>query len=84
MAGNNGMFNGQNQDNRRLSELTETEIKEIALKYARADWHNVENALKNAGVEFDPKAVMKGLYLYKLSNLTGKVDRSFQLNIDDV
>ncbi len=80
------MFDNQNPkpDNRRLSELTETEVKEIALRYARADWHNVENALKNAGVEFDPQAVMKGLYLYKLSNLTNKVDRSFQLSIDDV
>lgn len=79
------MFNGnQTQDNRRLSELTEQEVKEIALKYARADWHNVENALNHAGVEYEPQAVMKGLYKYKLSLLTKKVDRSFKLDISDV
>lgn len=79
---NGNLFNGQ--DNRRLSELSETEVKEVALKYARADWHNVENALKHAGVEYDPTTVMKGLYKYKLSLLTNKVDRSFKLDINDV
>ena len=77
------LFNG-NKDNRRLSELNEQEVKEIALKYARADWHNVENALKFANVEYDPQTVMKGLYKYKLSLLTKKVDRSFKLDLSDV
>lgn len=77
------MFNQQN-DNKRLDQMTEEELKATALRYARADWHNVENTLKIAGIEYDEKKVKLSLFKYKHKLLTDKIGRGFGLNIDDV
>lgn len=81
------MFNNNNNTQaprKRLNQMSEEEQKQLAIQYASADWHNVENALKHAGIEVDLGKVKVGLVKYKLANIQGKAERSFGIDINDI
>ena len=82
------MFNNTNTQNqtprKRLNQMTEDEQKALAIQYASQDWHNVENALKHAGIEVDLAKVKIGLVRYKLANIQGKAERSFTVDLDQL